>query len=1007
MTDQNARGSEWKKWDLHVHTPLSLRQGYGGDTPEVWEKFIQEIENLPRCFAALGINDYWFLDGYKRLRNEHANGRMQNIDTLFPVIEMRLNQFGGSESKLSRANLHVIFDPELAPEVIESQFISALRPRFHLDASGENFWNASITRDSLEDLGRKMKLTVPPERLGDYDSDLVEGFNNANVTLEMVQEVLTGHVFKNRSLLALGKTEWADIKWADGAITSKKHLINIADIVFTAFDETTTWSKSRQTLIDNDVTSALLDCSDAHTWSTNTANKDRIGNCETWIRSTPTFAGLVHALSEFTSRVYVGTEPEDLRRRRESPERIIDSIAVRPVEGAASDLFNYSIPLNQGLVAIIGNKGQGKSALLDCLARGGNSSRADYFAFLNRMRFLNPKNKFASAFEAEVTLADKTTHVVGLAKPHDPANLERVEYLPQRLIETICASDPLSPENDAFEGELSRVLFHHIDEVDRSGEETLDGLLRLRTKSVDAALSRLRLDVDVKSVQLVHLDREMNEVTLVDLKKRRDETRLQVDAAVADLDAAVLNLKELEAGEAEPTEVASDRDALAQAVAEAETLDSQVATLTVEGAQVSKQLTELVSVEQAAQFMSQQASTLNLEYRKAIGIPAGDVVTVVIDSAAIVAARSERVARQLQITAELSKARDALKSLGNVCDALRIKLTAHDGVREAARRAVEQLRKRVEALTGDPGEPDSVSGLDARIRRVGEIPGEIEKLQNDLAELAKGIYSQLMSRIDTIRSVYKPAEEFARHDALASAAGITFDASIRFSSDWGRLSDVLDGRRNSELLSRLEDVRVSLDPMDEDEVVTATLDILKRMGVEGGDLSRPGRSLDTAFRSNTTPSETIAHLAGLTWLETSFSLSGNGIPLSQLSPGERGLILLLFYLVLDRSDTPLLLDQPEENLDNSAVRRVLVPALQQAKLRRQVIVVTHNANLAVVGDADQIVHCSYDSGVFTLHSGPLASLDTGEFVIDVLEGARPAFENRRKKYEEVVVQPLI
>jgi predicted ATPase len=300
-----------------------------------------------------------------------------------------------------------------------------------------------------------------------------------------------------------------------------------------------------------------------------------------------------------------------------------------------------------------------------------------------------------------------------------------------------------------------------------------------------------------------------------------------------------------------------------------------------------------------------------------------------------------------------------------------------------------------------------VMGLDARISRLGVIPAEMEKTQTELVELAGKIYSQMLSRIAIIRDVYKPAEDFARHDPLASEAGITFDANIRFSADWERFFEGFHGRRNSDLLSALEGARANLDPMDETAVMSTTLEVLNRMRFDGGDTSRSQRSLATAFKSNATPEGMIARLAGLLWLETTFSLSGDGVPLAQLSPGERGLILLLFYLVLDRSDTPLLLDQPEENLDNAAVRRVLVPALQQAKLRRQVIVVTHNANLAVVGDADQIVHCSFSGNAFTLQSGPLASLVTGELVIDVLEGARPAFDNRRRKYEEVVVQPLV
>ncbi len=80
----------------------------------------------------------------------------------------------------------------------------------------------------------------------------------------------------------------------------------------------------------------------------------------------------------------------------------------------------------------------------------------------------------------------------------------------------------------------------------------------------------------------------------------------------------------------------------------------------------------------------------------------------------------------------------------------------------------------------------------------------------------------------------------------------------------------------------------------------------------------------------------------------------------------------------------------------------LVGALKHARQRRQVIVVTHNADLAIVGDADQIVHCRHEGGRFLLNSGTLAQASTGEESINVLEGARPAFDNRKSKYDTVV-----
>jgi ABC-type lipoprotein export system ATPase subunit len=70
--------------------------------------------------------------------------------------------------------------------------------------------------------------------------------------------------------------------------------------------------------------------------------------------------------------------------------------------------------------------------------------------------------------------------------------------------------------------------------------------------------------------------------------------------------------------------------------------------------------------------------------------------------------------------------------------------------------------------------------------------------------------------------------------------------------------------------------------------------------------------------------------------------------------------LLIFYLLVDNGKTPIILDQPEENLDNETVFRLLVPVLSEAKKQRQIIMVTHNPNLAVVCDAEQIIRARFD-----------------------------------------------
>ncbi|MEL6845348.1 MAG: TrlF family ATPase, partial [Bacteroidota bacterium] len=125
-----SQGSLWRKWDLHVHTPLSITQHYGGDTSETWERFFQELESLPPEIKVLGINDYIFIDGYERVVAEKAKGRLSNIDLILPVIELRVEQFSGTSGDLNRINYHVIFSNEVPSAVIRNQFIAALRASY-------------------------------------------------------------------------------------------------------------------------------------------------------------------------------------------------------------------------------------------------------------------------------------------------------------------------------------------------------------------------------------------------------------------------------------------------------------------------------------------------------------------------------------------------------------------------------------------------------------------------------------------------------------------------------------------------------------------------------------------------------------------------------------------------------------------------------------------------------------------------------------------------------------
>lgn len=119
---------------------------------------------------------------------------------------------------------------------------------------------------------------------------------------------------------------------------------------------------------------------------------------------------------------------------------------------------------------------------------------------------------------------------------------------------------------------------------------------------------------------------------------------------------------------------------------------------------------------------------------------------------------------------------------------------------------------------------------------------------------------------------------------------------------------------------------------------------------------------------------------------------------SRLSLGQQQSVLLALMLS-SKSNSPLIIDQPEDNLDGEFIYQSLVPVLRLAKERRQIIIVTHNANIAVLGDAEQIVvlKSTSEKGVIASR-GSIDDPVTREAACGILEGAKEAFRRRAKIY---------
>jgi hypothetical protein len=213
MNSPYPRGSEWRKWDLHIHTPKSIIQHFGGDTPAAWNAFIQKLAALPSEIKVIGITDYLFCDGYEYLLTRRSE--IPNIELIIPNIEFRLHTFSGTAHNTRRHNFHILFDPSVSVQNIREQLLNSLSSGYRIEDQTE--WQQTPTVSSLQELGRQMKAAAPAENNIHNKSDLEVGFDNITYKREDILKQLDKSCFKGKFVTAIGYSEWDQSRWDQSA----------------------------------------------------------------------------------------------------------------------------------------------------------------------------------------------------------------------------------------------------------------------------------------------------------------------------------------------------------------------------------------------------------------------------------------------------------------------------------------------------------------------------------------------------------------------------------------------------------------------------------------------------------------------------------------------------------------------------------------------------------------------------------------------------------------------
>ncbi|MBN2801411.1 MAG: AAA family ATPase [Deltaproteobacteria bacterium] len=285
----------------------------------------------------------------------------------------------------------------------------------------------------------------------------------------------------------------------------------------------------------------------------------------------------------------------------------------------------------------------------------------------------------------------------------------------------------------------------------------------------------------------------------------------------------------------------------------------------------------------------------------------------------------------------------------------------------AERQRLELQQKDLVALQGDRAV--QLRELEGQFELVSRLRAAITEAR--AAFLARVLESNEHVRIRVVEHGFDPRNLETQLRSLLSMEGTSFD---------GELLGTEENPGLARTLAAAEDKR-------------ASLNALKRQLIQG-DPSFGGRFANALAKRRESP-EFADHIA-MWFPEDDLQIEyrrGGWQPISHGSQGQRSAALLAFLLSF--GDEPLVLDQPEDDLDNHLIYDLIVTQLRENKLRRQLIVVTHNPNIVVNGDAELVHVMAFARGQCVVHqSGALQEREIRKEVCTVMEGGREAFSKR-------------
>jgi len=924
----NNRGSLWNKWDLHIHTPKSICNNYGGDTDEIWERYINHLENLPKEVTVLGINDYYFIDGFEKVMEyKMEKGRLQNIIKIFPVLEFRIDTFASaSESRFQKINLHILFDiddsnwksevKKIKKEFIEQINISGLEKYKTKCLSLENFIVCG-------------------------NGDIQIGFSEVMPKTEEVFELINSSVWKDRTFTFLGYPEWNNLDKGKQLKEFKEELFNKVDAFFTA--STNDSFEKKQQILEKFGDKVLVHASDAHSLNDLEEGKYR---CLTWIKARESFEGLKQIIYDPNERIKL---QENNPYYDENKTMVLDNIRIKN----SNNWFESDpIVLNPGLVSIIGEKGSGKTALLDIIAisNGEGIYEQDIntpYSFYNRAKDIIKDSiievKYLGTETKEIIKLD------GKAAKSETDKFAKVRYLSLKELESYC------DKKDKFQVFIKEIIHS-------------------KSKNIT--------DFDIKARDIIHQINDINSSI----------TELEVENLYSkNVDNSIKNKQseyELHCKN-EPKVVTNFTE-------EQEKLFKEL--LTLEQTSLNKLESLRLTKDNILDLMDWIKSTIEdtkMSLQNSLQLKINTYPNI-----------DKTLLKAVSFDVTLN-GKEHLKNFMGECEK-EINNLEKD---------IESIRVKMQPLKDiNANLENEKNALKAWIEKKSVIENELKELQfkkskieenkiriKDLQAQRKNKYKEL------IETKFNQQKQYiSLKDKLESDNSIKFEVRVIFNDNkfYDRENAIINhGSGNSPDFIRqmLKDKIIDkINNPDEGKNIEDAFDCVNDENFIS-DVFGYIKNYDNLLKKSFKMKDFYNWLYD-DYYEVNYYIYYKDKPLDTLSPGQKGLALMKIFLKLDNSTKPLLIDQPEDNLDNKSVFNDLVDDLKEIKKKRQIIIATHNPNLVVNTDSEQVIVAKFEDNPvdgkcrISYTTGGLEDINIRELVCDILEGGDNAFMKREQRY---------